>query len=67
MKVLVSAVACLGLAMALGAQAAVAASEPVVATGNATAITSTSATLNGTVNAEGQATTYYFEYGATTN
>ena len=67
MKVLVSAVACLGLAMALGAPAAMAASEPGVSTGNATAITATSATLNGTVNAEGQATTYYFEYGSTTN
>jgi hypothetical protein len=67
MKVLVGAVACLGAAMALGAPAAMAASEPAVSTGNATAITSTSATLNGTVNAEGQATTYYFEYGTTTN
>ena len=53
--------------MALGAPAAMAASEPGVSTGNATAITATSATLNGTVNAEGQATTYYFEYGSTTN
>jgi hypothetical protein len=67
MKVLVAAVAWLGAAIALGAPAAMAASEPVISTGNATAITSTSATLNGMVNPEGQATTYYFEYGSTTN
>ena len=36
-------------------------------TGNATAIAPTSATLNGTVNPEGQATTYYFEYGTTSS
>lgn len=51
----------------IAAPAAVAAGEPVLSTGNATAITSTSATLNGTVNPEGQATTYYFEYGTTTS
>lgn len=36
---------------------------PVVATLAASAVTSTSATLNGTVNPNGLATTYYFEYG----
>jgi hypothetical protein len=49
------------------ASSATAASAPVVSTGNATAITSTSATLHGTVNPEGQATSYYFEYGTTTS
>jgi hypothetical protein len=58
-----------GVCVLLGllAPAAVAAGEPVVATGNATAITSTSATLSGMVDPEGQATTYYFEYGTTTS
>ncbi len=38
-----------------------------MSTGNATSIAPTSATLNGTVNPEGQSTTYYFEYGTTTS
>jgi len=63
----VLAVACAWAVLALSAAAAAAAGEPVVLTGNATAITSTSATVNGTVNPEGQATTYYFEYGTTTS
>jgi hypothetical protein len=45
---------------------ALAAGEPTASTGNATGITPTSATLNGTVNPEGQSTTYDFEYGTTT-
>lgn len=67
MRRLLSAVVCAWVALALVAASAMAASEPVVSTGNATAITSTSATLNGTVNPEGQATSYYFEYGTTTS
>ena len=63
----VSAVVCVWALLALGAPAAIAAVEPAVSTGNATTITPTSATLNGTVNAEGQATTYHFEYGTTTS
>jgi hypothetical protein len=57
----------LWVGFALGAPATMAASEPVVSTGNATAVTPTSATLKGTVNPEGQATTYSFEYGTTTS
>jgi hypothetical protein len=60
-------VACAGVLLALLAPAALAAGEPVVTTGNATAISPTSATLNATVNPEGQSTTYYFEYGITTS
>jgi hypothetical protein len=41
-------------------------SPPTVSSGGATAIASTSATLNGSVNPQGQATTYRFEYGTTT-
>ena len=67
MRSLVLAVACAWAVLALSAAAAAAAGEPTVSTGNATAITSTSATVNGTVNPEGQATTYYFEYGTTTS
>ncbi|MBC8427113.1 MAG: hypothetical protein H8E00_00495 [Deltaproteobacteria bacterium] len=40
---------------------------PKVITGSATSVTSTSATLNGTVNPKGEAATYYFEYGTSTN
>ena len=39
---------------------------PDVVTGAATAIGATAATLNGTVDPNGRATTYYFEYGAST-
>lgn len=36
---------------------------PTVETGSATLITNTSAILNGTINSNGSASTYYFEYG----
>lgn len=39
---------------------------PAVTTAAATGVTSSAATLNGTVNPEGQAATYHFEYGPTT-
>src|SRR5579884_2796142 len=39
---------------------------PAVTAGNPTKIKGTSAGLNGTVNPEGQATTYYYRYGTTT-
>lgn len=39
---------------------------PAVTTGSAGELTSTSATLTGTVNTFGAATTYWFEYGTTT-
>jgi phosphodiesterase/alkaline phosphatase D-like protein len=39
---------------------------PTVATTEATNVTTNAAQLNGTVNANGKATTYYFEYGPTT-
>jgi len=42
-------------------------SAPDVVTGNASSITATSATLNGTVNPSSRATTWYFEYGTSTN
>jgi hypothetical protein len=38
---------------------------PTATTGQATGVTETKATLNGSVNPEGQATSYYFEYGST--
>jgi hypothetical protein len=38
---------------------------PTATTQQATAVAETEATLNGNVNPEGQATSYYFEYGAT--
>jgi fibronectin type III domain protein len=41
-------------------------SAPAVATGGATAVAPTSATLTGTVTANGLSTTWWFEYGTTT-
>jgi hypothetical protein len=43
------------------------AAAPVVTTKAATSVTSTGAKLNGTVNPNGQATTYFFDYGTTTS
>ena len=40
---------------------------PTVTTGSATSVTSSSATLNGTVNPNGSSTTYYFQYGTSTS
>jgi phosphodiesterase/alkaline phosphatase D-like protein len=40
---------------------------PVVTTGSASSITTTSATISGTVNPEGQQTTYEFDYGTSPN
>lgn len=40
---------------------------PATTTGSATTVTCCSATLNGTVNPNGQSTEYYFEYGTTTS
>jgi hypothetical protein len=45
---------------------AVAASSPTVATGTHTNVTDTTAVLHGTVNPNGSATTYYFQWGLTT-
>jgi hypothetical protein len=51
--------------LALPAAAAQAAA-PTVNTGGATQVTQTTANLHGTVNPQGQTTTYYFQYGPTT-
>ena len=40
---------------------------PTVTTGSATSVTSSSASLNGTVNPNGSSTTYYFQYGTSTS
>src|SRR5215470_15142004 len=42
------------------------ASAPSAATGNASSVGETSATLNGSVNPSGRSTSWYFEYGTTT-
>ena len=39
--------------------------QPAVTTTDATAVTPTSATLNGIINSNGLASTYYFEWGTT--
>jgi len=43
------------------------AADPTVSTGTTTNVTDTRATLNGTVNAQGQAVNYAFQYGPTTD
>ena len=43
------------------------AQAPAVTTGSASGVTSTGATLNGTVNPEGADTTYQFQYGTSTS
>jgi hypothetical protein len=48
------------------AAASGAASPPTVTTGSPSSISDTSATVSGTVNPNGQSTTYYFKYGTTT-
>ncbi len=48
------------------AAVAVAASSPTVTTGSHSRLTDTSAVLHGTVNPNGSATTYYFQWGLTT-
>ncbi|MEJ7891310.1 MAG: hypothetical protein WKF94_01540 [Solirubrobacteraceae bacterium] len=53
-------------AWALLAPAAAVAAVPVASTGDATKVTATTATLTGTVNPNGEDTTYFFEYGTTT-
>ena len=53
-------------ALALIGPAAAVASAPGATTGEATNVTSVSATLNGVVNPNKEDTTYYFEYGTTT-
>jgi phosphodiesterase/alkaline phosphatase D-like protein len=40
---------------------------PQAVTGSASSVTTSSATLNGTVNPNGRATTWYFEYGTSTS
>ena len=59
--VLLSAVLAVGVAAV-----AVAASSPAVTTGTHSHVTDTSAVLHGTINPNGSATTYYFEWGLTT-
>jgi hypothetical protein len=59
------AVALVVLCVSSAVMAAPKAPTPTANTGVASAITGNSATLNGTVNPNGAATTYYFEYGTT--
>ncbi len=54
------------VALVPAASAQAAATAPVVSTNAATSVTAGGATLNGTVNPSGQATTYYFQVGTTT-
>jgi hypothetical protein len=62
---LIRATMLIALALALLAPPASAASKPEVRTGAAASITSTSATLNGRVDPNKAATTYFLQYGTT--
>jgi hypothetical protein len=55
------------LALTAGPQLAQAASLPSAYTGEAAQLTTSSATLNGSVQPGNQTTSYYFQYGTTTN
>jgi hypothetical protein len=57
-------VAAVGLTALVGTAIAAA---PTATTGPATNVTATTATVTGTVNPNGEPTTYYFEYGTTTD
>jgi len=59
------AVGAVAVAIALGVGGALASTVPVVSTGAASAVGASSATLAGTVNPEGQATAYAFQWGLT--
>jgi len=61
----VTIAAALGVAALVGASAALAASSPTISVGAATGITPTAATLHGSVNPNGLATTYQFQFGPT--
>lgn len=61
---MLAAVALVAAALAVAAVAA-AASSPTVATGAHSSVTDTSAVLHGSVNPNGSATTYYFQWGLT--
>ncbi|HEU0316391.1 MAG TPA: hypothetical protein VFR49_03620, partial [Solirubrobacteraceae bacterium] len=52
--------------LAVGSATALVLAPPVPVTGSATAVTTTTATLNGTVDPVGSATDYSFQYGTTT-
>jgi len=68
MKKLASSVALAMLVLGLAAAApAIAAAAPTATTGSVSMITSTSAVVDATVNPNGSATTYAFQYGTTTN
>jgi hypothetical protein len=62
----VTAIVLLASLVGLTAGSALAAGAPTATTGDASAITSTQASLAGTVNPQGELTSYAFQYGTTT-
>src|SRR3984957_405235 len=56
-----------GFTLQQGTESGGGGTAPVVTTNAASGITQTGATLNGSVNPEGAATTYHFEYGTSTS
>jgi hypothetical protein len=61
------AIAALAVAASLAAGPAAAATAPAAATGPVTAVGPTTATVSGSVNPNGATTTWYVEYGTSTN
>jgi hypothetical protein len=66
MRRLVHAFLAASAVLALSAPAAMAAAPPAASTGGTTSVALTTATMTGTVNPEGQSTSYYFQYGTST-
>src|SRR3954451_20841034 len=62
----VTRLALLAALLALAPAALAATAAPGATTGPVSSVGSTSATVNGTVDPNGQATTWYFEYGTST-
>jgi hypothetical protein len=66
MRAMTLGVAAVAAVLAIAGPAA-AASKPTVATSAATAVAQTSATLHASINPQGQATTWHFQFGTTTS
>jgi hypothetical protein len=61
-----SLMACVLLALAVGSQVAAATSPPSVYTGEGAELTTSSATLKGSIDPDNQQTSYYFQWGQST-
>ena len=63
MRRLTAAAVTAAVCLCVGGSVALAAGKPIATTGSATSVTNTSATVNATVNPNGESTNYAFQYG----